>query len=186
MSEKFGNLIIFSLSFFIFLLLMLFYFLPSLSYYQSKKTISGNITVGQATFVFTNDLPLFDSIKNFQGGTINEELSVINARDRVGNNTKNLIDCYLRFTYTSTNAITPYINPAKFISSDDGYYYYKKIFNVGEIVRLIDFFEVGKISIEEYLNGINIDIKVDVMQASKNLILESFPTAPIDWINSIT
>ena len=128
----------------------------------------------------------FDSIKNFQGGTINEELSVINARDRVGNNTKNLVNCYLRFTYNSTNAITPYINPAKFISSDDGYYYYKKIFNVGEIVRLIDFFEVGKISIEEYLNGIDVNIKVDVMQASKNLILESFPTAPIEWINSIT
>lgn len=183
MSEKLANIIIALLSIAVFVVMILFVALPSFSYYQEQKQSSGVITVGEANFEFINDLPLFSNLQNFHGGQIDERVQVINARDKSGVDTTNLVDCYLRFKVDTVDLVNPSINTENFISSEDGYYYYKGIFSVGQTLDLIDYFVVSNDITSEYIDGINVSVTVDTMQATKNMIIDVFPTAPVDWIN---
>ena len=184
MSEKIANLIIALLSISIFVVLLLFYALPSYSYFTAQQESSGVITVGQANFEFVNDLPLFSNLDNFNGGEINEQVTVINARDKNGQDTTNLVDCYLRFKVDASSAVEPQVDTNTFISSDD-YYYYKGTLKVGQTLQLIGSFVVGDATADEYLSGIDVSVSVDVMQATKSMIQDVFPDAPQDWINAL-
>lgn len=181
MSEKIANIIIAILSILIFIVMVLFMVLPSFSYYQSAKHISGDITIGEAHFEFVNDLPLFSSVDNFAGGEIAESVSVVNAHDQLGANLNNLVDCYLRFQVLASESVEANVNSNDFTKSGV-YYYYNGVFTVGSRLELVSSFYVGTATDEEYQNGLDISVQVEVMQASKNLINEVFTSAPDEWI----
>ena len=183
MSERLANVIIALLSIAIFVVLILFYALPSYSYYMAQNHSTGTITVGQANFEFVNDLPLFSNLSNYVGGEINEPVTVINARDKQGQNTTNLVDCYLRFSLNTRNSLQPQVDANKFLKSSDNYYYYKGTFKVGQELTLINTFNLDDATDEEYLNGIDVEVTVDIMQATKSMVLDVFPNAPQEWIN---
>ena len=185
MSEKIGNLIIALLSAAIFAVMILYATLPSFSYYSSHTSLQGTITVGQANFEFVNDLPLFNNLTDYTGGRINESVSVINARDKLGNNTTNLIDCYLRFSITDNAALSINYDADNFMQSGN-YFYYKGVFQVGQTLKLIESFEVDP-TIDEsiYESGLSVSVNVDVMQATKSMIATNFIGAPQAWVNSL-
>lgn len=182
MSEKVGNLIIVILSVAILTVMILYAVLPSFSYYNSRSQVQGVITVGQANFEFVNDLPLFANLANFTGGQIDESVSVINARDKSGTNTTNLIDCYLRFSINANIALSINYDSNKFLQSGN-YFYYKGVFAVGQTVKLIESFDVDP-TIDEsvYEKGLDVSVNVDVIQATKDTISSNFIGAPQEWI----
>lgn len=183
MSEKIGNLIIALLSVAILAVMILYATLPSFSYYSGKAQVQGTITVGEANFEFVNDLPLFASLANFTGGQIDESVSVINARDKSGSNTTNLVDCYLRFSITDNVALSINYDANKFLHSGN-YFYYKGVFSVGQTVKLIESFEVDPANDESiYESGLNVSVNVDVMQATKSMISANFVGAPQEWVS---
>ncbi len=185
MSEKIGNLIIALLSVAILAVLLLYATLPSFSYYSSNTQVQGTITVGEANFEFVNDLPLFANLTNFTGGQIDESVSVINARDKAGKNTTNLIDCYLRFSITDNAALSVNYDASKFLQSGN-YFYYKGVFAVGQTVKLIESFDVDPTNDESvYENGLSVSVNVDVMQATKSMISANFVGAPQEWVSTL-
>ena len=182
MKDGIANIIISLLSVAIFTVMILFIALPSISYYQSQQSISGNITIGQANFEFVNDLPLFSSVTDFTGGQIDESVKVINAHDKVGSDLSNLVDCYLRFQIVGSSNVSANVDTTQFTQSG-AYYYYNGVFSVGNTLELIPSFYVAQATDDEYQNGINVSVQVEVMQASKDLINEVFASAPNEWIN---
>lgn len=182
MNEKTAKNVIFILTILIFSLMILFSIYPSLSYFVEKNRVEGTIVVGEANFEFVNDLPLFLDLKNFKGGKIQQDVSVVNARDKLANDTTNLVDCYLRFKIVSSPSVTATVDMSKFTKKDD-YYYFNEIFLVGQSQQLISEFNVSNATENEYLNGIDVVIDVDVMQATKELIEEIFSNAPQEWID---
>lgn len=182
MSEKTAKYIIISLCVATFVVMILFSIHPSLSFFGDKKDIGGSIVVGQANFEFVNDLPLFLDLQNFSGGKIEQEVAVINARNKEGSDTTNLVDCFLRFKVDASSSVVSQVDSTKFLKNGD-YYYLKTIFSVGQTQQLISSFSVQNPSEEEYLNGISVAIDVDVMQATKSLIAETFVDAPQEWID---
>ena len=185
MSEKVANIIIAILSISIFVVMVLYVVLPSVSYYQERKEVEGLITVGQANFEFVNDLPLFSNLTNFAGGQIDENVRVINARDKSGSNTDNLVDCYLRFKVEASPIVTPNIDTNSFMLGSDGYYYYVGVFAVGQTLELVQNFDVDINLSQADLDGVDVNVVVDTMQATKSMIQDIFTTAPTEWINSL-
>lgn len=183
MSERLGNLIIGLLSVAILGVMILYATLPSLSYFQSSSQVQGVITVGQANFEFVNDLPLFSDLTDFVGGTINESVTVINARDKVGANTTNLVDCYLRFSIPDNDALSINYDSSKFLQ-DGTKFYYKDVFEVGQSLTLIESFEIDpQQDLSVYETGLDVQIDVEIMQATKSLVAEFFTDAPQEWID---
>lgn len=185
MSERLGNVLIACLSVAILGVIILYALLPSMSYFQDRAEVEGIITVGQANFEFASDLPLFSNLTNFAGGTINESVSVVNARNKAGTNTTNLVDCYLRFSVTDNAALSVNYDADKFLLSD-GYFYYKGVFGVGQTLKLIESFEVD-IGADASVVGtpLDVEVKVEVMQATKSMASEGFAGAPSEWINAL-
>jgi len=185
MSEKIANIIIALLSVSVFIVMILFVALPSISYFQDSANAKGEIVVGEASFEFVNDLPLFSNLTNFIGGEINEPVTVINARDKVGNDLSNLVDCYLRFKLQGSESVTPIVDENIF-TKDGDYFYYNGTFAVGQNLQLISRFNVDNVLEEEYINGIDLTVEVEVMQATKTMINDIFTNAPQSWIDKLS
>ena len=185
MSEKIANIIVAILSASVFLVVVLFVALPSISYFQDSANISGDIVVGEANFEFVNDLPLFSNLTNFIGGEIIEPVSVVNARDKEGKNLTNLIDCYLRFKLVGSSSVIPNVDENLFTHFGE-YYYYNNTFVVGQILLLISSFNIDNAEEQEYLNGIDLNVEVEIMQATKSMVNSVFIDAPQNWIDKLS
>ena len=159
--------------------------LTSNAFYQSEKTISGQIILGKANVAFIND-SLDVSVK--MGSTISYEVSVINANSSNSLDINGLIDCYLRVKVILTSngqevdVISPVLASNNWLQHMDGYIYYKPIFSTGTQAKIFSQLVVAnEIKREVLENGVNITVIAETVQLGGNLYKTVWTTAPSIW-----
>jgi len=172
-------------------------FMLSGAYFSGSKIITGTITLGQLEFRILNNFSQILTQENslfMPDEVINNAITILNARDDMGNNVDGLADIYIRLKpilEIDGNSALQFLhielsNPTLWVQGNDGFLYYKNKLLVGERVIFNDYFTLSYLIGNEYQNLlIYLGVKVDAVQSQSDAHLANWPNAPTEWLNAI-
>jgi len=174
-----------------------FTFLFTGAYFSSARIVVGQITLGQLDFcvlnnfseITTSELNLFmpDEI-------IYNSVRILNARNDEGTNIEGLVPFFVRIQPVlelNSESHLEFLqvvlnNPTKWVLGSDKYLYYKGVVQVGEQIIFNDYFTLSYLIDNSYQNApLLLALKIDTVQTSEESYINSWVTAPQEWIDFI-
>ena len=172
-------IIIISLAFGIALVLFL---ALTLAFFSTDKDVGGEITLGELDFQVFADSSTYDNI--VPGQIFNKTISLINSRDVNGRNFTGLCNILVNFE-VENELFIPIVDNQKWTKSGNVYYYNDLI----APSQVVDFFNTIQFSSDAgnrfQNNNIEIELKVNAIQAENDAYKELWQDAPILWKNVI-
>lgn len=194
--QKLSFLSYFSVSVVIFLVISGTVFVTG-AFFQAVQSIGGTITLGGIDFQILNN---FDTIATFENNllmpdeTIDNGLTILNARDELGQNIEGLSDILIKVKpILKINDINmqPFLhielaNPSVWIYGDDGFLYCTQKLAPGQSLQINNYFVLSYL-IDNSMQDMPVLLAMEVQALQVNLqaILDFWTQAPEEWINII-
>lgn len=161
---------------------LLFIFSFTLAYFNNKKEISGQISLGELDYTIT--------VQNLSQNNVlpgDEIETKVNLENKVTGKT-NLIPFYFRFKVLNdennlSNIVQVDIDE-NFIY-DGNFNYYKHKLQFGEKVNLFNKIKISKSLTKENAEDLNIFVLVEAVQSEYDAYKEIFYDAPLEWVQFI-
>ena len=176
------------------LVVFLFLLFLTFAYFSNNNLLSGTIKLAELDFtIYENDLQSNIVLPN---GTYQKTVTVVNARNMIGDDYYNLCPVVLRFNF---NVLVDGVENENFkqkinisfdendFFTDDNFYYCMHILNPSKEVNLCDAIYFDDDIENEYQNKyINLIFNVDAVQSENGAFQEIWQDAPPEWIEYIS
>jgi len=174
-----------------------FTFLFTGAYFSSAQIVVGQITLGQLDFRVLNNFSQITLSENnlfMPDEIIYNSIRILNARNDEGTNVDGLVPFFVRIQPILELNNEPHLeflqivlnNPTKWVQGSDKYLYYKGTVAVGEQIIFNDYFTLSYLIDNSYENApLLLALKIDTIQTSENAYINSWITAPQEWLDSV-